>query len=214
MVAIQNDLRSLCANCANADNLETTSRPVSVVDLPLGATEDRVCGTIDIERALSEGKKQFEPGLLARANRGFLYIDEVNLLDDHLVDILLDVAASGWNKVERESVSIEHPASFVLIGSGNPEEGELRPQLLDRFGLHAEVKTESYLENRVAIVERREAYDRDPESFNRAFENQQRQLRQKNRKSSGDAARCQNRSRAVNENRAVLRRVEGRWSSR
>src|SRR6185295_7347319 len=91
------DVRSLCANCANADNLETTSRPVSVVDLPLGATEDRVCGTIDIERALREGKKQFEPGLLARANRGFLYIDEVNLLDDHLVDILLDVAASGWN---------------------------------------------------------------------------------------------------------------------
>jgi len=173
------DVRSLCTNCANADNWETTSRPVSVVDLPLGATEDRVCGTIDIERALREGKKQFEPGLLARANRGFLYIDEVNLLDDHLVDILLDVAASGWNKVERESVSIEHPASFVLIGSGNPEEGELRPQLLDRFGLHAEVKTESYLENRVAIVERREAYDRDPESFNRAFENQQRQLSRK-----------------------------------
>jgi len=173
------DVRSLCATCANADNLETTSRPVSVVDLPLGATEDRVCGTIDIERALREGKKQFEPGLLARANRGFLYIDEVNLLDDHLVDVLLDVAASGWNKVERESVSIEHPASFVLIGSGNPEEGELRPQLLDRFGLHAEVKTESYLENRVAIVERRAAYDRDPESFNRAFENQQRQLSRK-----------------------------------
>jgi magnesium chelatase subunit D len=173
------DARNLCEHCANAAVLENTTRPVPVVDLPLGATEDRVCGTIDIERALREGRKQFEPGLLARANRGFLYIDEVNLLDDHLVDILLDVAASGWNKVERESVSIEHPAQFVLIGSGNPEEGELRPQLLDRFGLHAEVKTETYLDNRVAIVERREAYDRDPAGFNRSFENQQRQLSRK-----------------------------------
>ena len=109
-------------------------KKIQMVDLPLGATEDRVCGTIDIEKALSEGIKAFEPGLLAKANRGILYVDEVNLLDDHLVDVLLDSAASGWNTVEREGISIRHPARFVLVGSGNPEEGELRPQLLDRFG--------------------------------------------------------------------------------
>lgn len=175
--------RDLCNDCAKklsaGAHLSTSTRPVPVVDLPLGATEDRVCGTIDIERALNEGRKQFEPGLLARANRGFLYIDEVNLLDDHLVDILLDVAASGWNKVERESVSIEHPASFVLIGSGNPEEGELRPQLLDRFGLQAEVRTENYLNNRVAIVELREAFDRDPERFRAMFAEDQQKLRRR-----------------------------------
>jgi magnesium chelatase subunit I len=116
--------------------ISVESRKVSIVDLPLGATEDRVCGTIDIEKALREGIKSFEPGLLARANRGILYVDEVNLLDDHLVDVLLDSAASGWNTVEREGISISHPARFILIGSGNPEEGELRPQLLDRFGTH------------------------------------------------------------------------------
>src|SRR5215204_4593066 len=175
------DDQKWCETCRSPQSsqasLETTTRPVPVVDLPLGATEDRVCGTIDIERALNEGKKEFEPGLLARANRGFLYIDEVNLLDDHLVDILLDVSSSGWNKVERESVSIEHPASFVLIGSGNPEEGELRPQLLDRFGLHAEVTTENYLGNRVSIVERRDAFDRDPDAFRAEFEGEQKQLR-------------------------------------
>jgi len=113
-------------------------KKVMMVDLPLGATEDRVCGTIDIEKALTDGVKAFEPGLLAKANRGILYVDEVNLLDDHLVDILLDSAASGWNTVEREGISIRHPARFVLVGSGNPEEGELRPQLLDRFGMHSD----------------------------------------------------------------------------
>jgi magnesium chelatase subunit I len=117
--------------------LDSEFKKVPMVDLPLGATEDRVCGTIDIEKALTEGIKAFEPGLLAKANRGILYVDEVNLLDDHLVDILLDSAASGWNTVEREGISIRHPARFVLVGSGNPEEGELRPQLLDRFGMHA-----------------------------------------------------------------------------
>jgi magnesium chelatase subunit D len=153
--------------------------PVRVVDLPLGATEDRVCGTIDIEHALRTGLKRFEPGLLARANRGFLYIDEVNLLEDHLVDILLDVAATGVNKVERESMSVEHPARFVLIGSGNPEEGELRPQLLDRFGVYVEVKTEEDLDRRVEIMERREAFERDPESFRAGFAGEQEQLRRK-----------------------------------
>lgn len=152
---------------------------VGVVELPLGATEDRVCGTIDIERALREGKKTFDPGLLARANRGFLYIDEVNLLEDHLVDLLLDVAVTGRNKVERESMSVEHPARFVLIGSGNPEEGELRPQLLDRFGLHVEVQTENDLDARVEIVEQREAFDRDPVSFGAGLESSQQELRKK-----------------------------------
>jgi magnesium chelatase subunit D len=154
-----------CYHCLAKDERSAESVPVPVVELPLGATEDRVCGTIDIERALASGRKVFDPGLLARANRGFLYIDEVNLLEDHLVDLLLDVAATGRNRVEREGVSIEHPASFVLIGSGNPEEGDLRPQLLDRFGLHTEVVTENYLQNRVDIVERRDAYDLDREAF-------------------------------------------------
>jgi magnesium chelatase subunit I len=138
---------------------------VPVVDLPLGATEDRVVGALDLERALSQGTKAFEPGLLARANRGFLYIDEVNLLEDHLVDLLIDVAASGENVVEREGLSVRHPARFVLIGSGNPEEGELRPQLLDRFGLSVEVKTPQTLAERVEVVKRRDAFERDPEGF-------------------------------------------------
>ena len=139
-------------------------KKVPMVDLPLGATEDRVCGTIDIEKALTEGVKAFEPGLLAKANRGILYVDEVNLLDDHLVDILLDSAASGWNTVEREGISIKHPARFVLVGSGNPEEGELRPQLLDRFGMHAEIRTVRDPETRVRVVEERSNFDQNPET--------------------------------------------------
>ena len=139
--------------------------PVPVVDLPLGATEDRVVGALDLERALSQGIKAFEPGLLARANRGFLYIDEVNLLEDHLVDLLIDVAASGENVVEREGLSVRHPARFVLVGSGNPEEGELRPQLLDRFGLSVEVKTPEELAARVEVVRRRDAFEKDPAAF-------------------------------------------------
>lgn len=140
-------------------------KKVQMVDLPLGATEDRVCGTIDIEKALSEGVKAFEPGLLAKANRGILYVDEVNLLDDHLVDVLLDSAASGWNTVEREGISIRHPARFVLVGSGNPEEGELRPQLLDRFGMHAQIRTVKDPELRVQIVEQRTEFDQNPPTF-------------------------------------------------
>ncbi|KAJ9511089.1 hypothetical protein QJQ45_013157 [Haematococcus lacustris] len=138
---------------------------IPMVDLPLGATEDRVCGTIDIEKALTEGKKAFEPGLLAKANRGILYVDEVNLLDDHLVDVLLDSAASGWNTVEREGISISHPARFILVGSGNPEEGELRPQLLDRFGMHAQIGTVREPKLRVQIVTQRSVFDEDPASF-------------------------------------------------
>src|SRR5260370_1019407 len=155
------DKENLCEECkakaATGQKLQAQHAKVSVAELPLGATEDRVCGTIAIERALKDGVKTFEPGLVARANRGFLYIDEVNLLEDHLVDLLLDVAVTGRNKVERENISIEHAARFVLIGSGNPEEGELRPQLLDRFGLYVEVKTENEPEQRVEIMEKREA---------------------------------------------------------
>ncbi len=145
--------------------LPIVKKQVTMIDLPLGATEDRVCGTIDIEKALSEGIKAFEPGLLAKANRGILYIDEVNLLDDHLVDVLLDSAASGWNTVEREGISIRHPAKFVLVGSGNPEEGELRPQLLDRFGMHAEIRTVKEPKLRVQIVEQRTEFDQEPRKF-------------------------------------------------
>lgn len=144
---------------------KTGEAPAPVVDLPLGATEDRVVGALDLERALTLGEKAFEPGLLARANRGFLYIDEVNLLEDHLVDLLLDVAQSGENVVEREGLSIRHPARFVLVGSGNPEEGELRPQLLDRFGLSVEVTTPDRLADRVEVVKRRDAFDRNPTAF-------------------------------------------------
>src|SRR6201996_317658 len=139
--------------------------PVPVIDLPLGATEDRVVGALDLERALAHGEKTFEPGLLARANRGFLYIDEVNLLEDHLVDLLLDVAASGENVVERDGLSIRHPARIVLVGTGNPEEGELRPQLLDRFGLSVEVKTPDDLPTRIEVVKRRDAFETDPAGF-------------------------------------------------
>jgi magnesium chelatase subunit I len=148
----------------NNQNLRLAYKKVPMIDLPLGATEDRVCGTIDIEKALTEGIKAFEPGLLAKANRGILYVDEVNLLDDHLVDILLDSAASGWNTVEREGISIKHPARFVLVGSGNPEEGELRPQLLDRFGMHAEIRTVRDPETRVRVVEERSNFDQYPEA--------------------------------------------------
>lgn len=155
------------------------SRAVSVVDLPLGATEDRVVGALDLEKALSQGVKEFAPGLLAQAHRGFLYIDEVNLLEDHLVDLLIDVAASGENLVEREGLSVRHPARFVLVGSGNPEEGELRPQLLDRFGLSVQVKTPQDLALRVEVVKRRDAFDRDPEGFRAHWEPENEKLRKR-----------------------------------
>lgn len=152
--------------------------PVPVVDLPLGATEDRVVGALDLERALVSGEKAFEPGLLSRAHGGFLYIDEINLLDDHLVDLLLDVAASGENIVEREGLSIRHPARFVLIGSGNPEEGELRPQLLDRFGLSVEVRTPADIETRVTVIKRRTAFDADPAGFVAQWQGETDKIRQ------------------------------------
>ena len=163
----------------NGGEIKKGEKQVPMIDLPLGATEDRLCGTIDIEKALSEGVRAFEPGLLAKANRGLLYVDEVNLLDDHLVDVLLDSAASGWNTVEREGISVRHPARFVLIGSGNPEEGELRPQLLDRFGMSVEVRTVREAKLRVQVVDQRTAFDNDPESFSDSVQVNQNSLQQK-----------------------------------
>lgn len=170
---------ALCEACRGAGRLKSVQVPVPVVDLPLGATEDRVVGALDLERALAQGVKAFEPGLLARAHRGFLYIDEVNLLEDHLVDLLLDVAASGENVVEREGLSVRHPARFVLVGSGNPEEGELRPQLLDRFGLSLEVRTPTELALRVEVVRRRDAYERDPEAFTARWKSEEAKVRRR-----------------------------------
>jgi len=155
------------------EDYEVENIKIPMVELPLGATEDRVCGTINLKEILSGGDSTFEPGLLARANRGILYVDEINLLDDHLVDVLLDSAASGWNTVEREGISIKHPAKFILVGSGNPEEGELRPQLLDRFGMHAEIRTIRDPELRLRVVEERMSFDRSPELWFEKYENQQ-----------------------------------------
>ena len=170
---------SVKSSVMRGEQVPIAYKKVPMIDLPLGATEDRVCGTIDIEKALTEGVKAFEPGLLAKANRGILYVDEVNLLDDHLVDILLDSAASGWNTVEREGISIKHPARFVLVGSGNPEEGELRPQLLDRFGMHAEIRTVRDPELRVQVVEQRSNFDQDPQACLKENEEKQQALKDK-----------------------------------
>ena len=167
-----------CPVCSMPGHKPTyVSMAVPVVDLPLGATEDRVVGALDLERALVHGEKAFEPGLLARANGGFLYVDEINLLEDHLVDVLLDVAVSGENLVEREGLSVRHPARFVLIGSGNPEEGELRPQLLDRFGLAVEVKAPRELATRVEVVRLRDAFERDPAAFAARMKTREARLR-------------------------------------
>jgi magnesium chelatase subunit I len=177
------DLSKTCEQCEKLKLSTTTPpselRPVPVVDLPLGASEDRVVGALDLEKALSQGIKSFSPGLLAKANRGFLYIDEVNLLEDHLVDLLIDVAASGENLVEREGLSVRHPARFVLVGSGNPEEGELRPQLLDRFGLCVEVKTPQELEERILVIKRRDAFEKNPEKFQEEWREANEALREK-----------------------------------
>lgn len=144
---------------------EVSKRKVRVVELPVGATEDRVVGTLDLEHALKKGEKRIEPGILAQAHRNILYVDEVNLLDDHVVDVLLDSAAMGVNTIEREGVSFSHPARFTLVGTMNPEEGELRPQLLDRFGLCVNIEGIHRAEDRVTIMERRAAFDLDPEGF-------------------------------------------------
>ena len=175
--------KELCDACsakvANGEKLSAAKRPVSVVELPIGATEDRLVGTLDIEKAIKTGKKHFEAGLLAEANRNILYIDEVNLLDDHLVDVLLDAAAMGVNYVEREGVSFSHPAQFVLVGTMNPEEGELRPQLLDRFALSVEVKGIPYQEARAEIVRKRIAFETNPAAFITSQNSAQQQTRRK-----------------------------------
>jgi magnesium chelatase subunit I len=154
-----------CPVWANVKTRATHQIPTPVIDLPLGASEDRVTGALDIEKALTNGEKAFQPGLLAQANRGYLYIDEVNLLEDHIVDLLLDVAQTGENVIEREGLSIRHPARFVLVGSGNPEEGELRPQLLDRFGLSVDVSSPTDIDERIEVIKRRDAYDNDHSAF-------------------------------------------------
>ena len=168
-----------CPDWALVRSKRIVKRPTPVIDLPLGATEDRVVGALDIERALAQGEKAFEPGLLARANRGYLYIDEVNLLEDHIVDLLLDVAQSGENVVEREGLSIRHSARFVLVGSGNPEEGELRPQLLDRFGLSVDVTSPTDIDERVEVIRRRDAFENDTAAFMRRWRAADTRLRKK-----------------------------------
>ncbi len=152
------------------------TRQTPFINLPISATEDRVVGTLDIEAAIQKGERLFEPGVLAAANRGLLYIDEVNLLDDHVVDVLLDSAAMGTNIIEREGVSFSHPARFILVGTMNPEEGELRPQLLDRFALSVQVQGLNSALERVAIIKRRLAYENDPQAFYEQWKTQEQQL--------------------------------------
>ena len=173
----------MCPECRrrieNGETLVNSVRKARVVDLPINATQDRVAGTIDIEYAIKKGEKRFEPGILAEANRGILYVDEVNLLGDHIVDILLDSAAMGVNVVEREGVSYSHPAHFTLIGTMNPEEGEIRPQLLDRFGLCVDVEGIKDLGPRMELTKRRMAYEKDPRAFCAAWEPEQQKARER-----------------------------------
>lgn len=177
------DKFALCDECRalykQDGNLPEEFIKMKVVELPVSATEDRVVGTLDIEHAIKHGEKKFEPGILAAANRNILYVDEINLLDDHVVDVLLDAAAMGVNTVEREGVSYSHPARFVLVGTMNPEEGDIRPQLLDRFGLSVVVKGENDPQQRVEVIKRRLEYEKDPESFNNAYAGEQQKLAEK-----------------------------------
>ncbi|MEW6448189.1 MAG: AAA family ATPase [Bacillota bacterium] len=177
------DPTTMCTKCRErreaGEELPAVTRKMRVVDLPVSATEDRVVGTLDIEHAIKKGEKRFEPGVLAEANRGILYVDEVNLLDDHVVDVLLDAAAMGVNTVEREGVSFTHPANFILVGTMNPEEGELRPQLLDRFGLCVNITGVADPALRVEIVKRRAAFEEDPAGFTALWEEEQQQLRER-----------------------------------
>lgn len=170
----------MCDECyqryLNGEKFERETIPMPVVDLPVSATEDRVVGSLDIEAAIQSGKKKFEPGVLAMANRGILYVDEINLLDDHIVDLLLDSAAMGTNTVEREGISFSHPAKFILVGTMNPEEGELRPQLLDRFGLSVEIKGITDPVQRVQIVRLRGEYEEDPKAFVERYHNREHEL--------------------------------------
>ncbi len=173
------DVSRLCDSCRGRSEEQTLpfqSVKMRVVELPVSATEDRVVGTLDIEHAIKQGEKKFDPGILAQANRNILYVDEINLLDDHVVDVLLDAAAMGVNTVEREGVSYSHPARFVLVGTMNPEEGDIRPQLLDRFGLSVAVAGENRPECRVEVIKRRLSYEQDPAAFGRQHQAEQEQL--------------------------------------
>ncbi|MCL2136197.1 MAG: AAA family ATPase [Coriobacteriia bacterium] len=175
------DEAALCSECQelldNGQELETIKAPMRVIELPVSATEDRVVGTLDLEYAIKTGEKKFETGILAMANRNILYVDEVNLLDDHVVDVLLDSAAMGVNTVEREGVSYMHPARFILVGTMNPEEGDLRPQLIDRFGLSVTVVGEHEVEKRISVVQNRLKYEDEPEVFFAEYEPLQEDLR-------------------------------------
>src|SRR5579864_958062 len=174
------DPEDWCMDCrerAKAGKLPVATRRMRVVELPINASEDRVVGTIDLEAALKEGSRRFEPGVLAEANRNILYVDEVNLLDDHIVDVLLDAAAMGVNVIEREGVSYSHPSRFILVGTMNPEEGELRPQLLDRFGLCVDVEGIRDLDQRVEIVEARAGWESDSAAFNDRYAPQEEEVR-------------------------------------
>ena len=173
------NLNENCSHCSTTSVKKVEQKPTPIIDLPLGSTEDRVVGSLNLEVALSQGKKSFEPGLLAHANRGYLYIDEVNLLEDHIVDLLLDVSASGENLIEREGLSVKHDSKFVLVGSGNPEEGELRPQLLDRFGLSVEVKSPRELDERMEVIKRRTKFDDKDNDFLLFWEKEDSKLRRK-----------------------------------
>lgn len=167
----------LCAACREKQELSTTAYKRRVVELPVSSTEDRVVGSLSMEQAIKKGEKVFEPGLLAQANGNILYVDEINLLDDHIVDVLLDSAAMGVNTVEREGVSYSHPARFVLVGTMNPEEGDLRPQLLDRFGLVVEIRGEQDIAVRSELIRRRMDYEKDPAEFCLRWEKSQTELR-------------------------------------
>jgi Mg-chelatase subunit ChlI len=177
------DTSLMCSNCMerkkNGEKLVIGMSRMKVIDLPVSATEDRVVGTLDIEHAIKKGEKKFEPGILAQANRNILYVDEVNLLDDHVVDVLLDSAAMGVNTIEREGISFTHPASFILVGTMNPEEGDLRPQLLDRFGLVVDVIGEKEPARRMEVIKRRLEFEKDPANFSLKFENSQQELRER-----------------------------------
>jgi Mg-chelatase subunit ChlI len=190
----------------DSEAMATEFRPTPFVDLPVSATEDRVVGTLDIEKAIKTGEKHFEPGVLASANRGVLYVDEVNLLDDHVVDLLLDSAAMGINIVEREGISFSHPAKFILVGTMNPEEGDLRPQLLDRFAFSVQIEGLQDAEQRVQIIERRIAFEIDPDDFIEEWSMKEKQL-------SDQIARAREVVNDINYSRRDLLSIAGLTSS-
>ncbi len=174
-----NDQTNLCSECQNKTNLTIKNRPMKVITLPLGTTEDRLIGSLNIEQIMTKGIRALQPGILAMANQNILYIDEINLLPDHITDDILDAAASGWNTIERDNISVTHPARFILVGSMNPEEGELRPQILDRLALSVEAKTIKDETERVGVIKRNLLFENDPIGFSKMFATEQETLKQK-----------------------------------